>query len=55
MTIVQRNTDSVLVSGALDVSLAVVTEGVHSVREGAEVRLLGSAGPDITPASPAGS
>lgn len=55
VTIVQRNTDSVLVSGALDVSLAVVTEGVHSVREGAEVRLLGSAGPEITPASPAGS
>ncbi|MEO3384775.1 efflux RND transporter periplasmic adaptor subunit [Mesorhizobium sp. CAU 1741] len=55
VTIVQRNTDSVLVSGELDVSLTVVTEGVHSVREGADVRLLGSAGPEATPTPAAGS
>ncbi len=37
--IIQRNTDNVLVAGDLGVDGAVVTEGIHSVREGAEIRL----------------
>lgn len=39
--IVQRNTDSVLVDGAFNGSDVVVTEGVHNVREGAEVSIAG--------------
>ena len=38
--IIQRNTDSVLVSGSLAEGEAVVTEGIHTVREGAEVRIV---------------
>lgn len=38
--IIQRNTDSVLVSGDLGPGGAVVTEGIHAVREGAAVRVL---------------
>lgn len=38
--IIQRNTDSVLVSGDLVPGGAVVTEGIHAVREGAAVRVL---------------
>jgi RND family efflux transporter MFP subunit len=53
VTIVQRNTDSVLVSGDLLNSSMVVTEGIHAVREGANVGLLGSAGQDAAPAQPA--
>jgi RND family efflux transporter MFP subunit len=37
--IVQRNTDSVLVAADLPDGVLVVTEGVHNVREGREVRL----------------
>ncbi|RIK85774.1 MAG: efflux transporter periplasmic adaptor subunit [Hyphomicrobiales bacterium] len=39
--IVQRNTDSILVSGELGTAGQVVTEGIHAVREGAPVRLVG--------------
>jgi len=46
--IIQRNTDSVLVSGDLGGAGQVVTEGIHAVREGAPVRLVGTA-PDETP------
>lgn len=38
--IVQRNTDSVLISGELDSGGAVVTEGIHAVREGQELRVV---------------
>lgn len=48
--IIQRNTDSVLVSGDLGNEGMVVTEGIHAVREGAPVRLvggdMGAAAPD---------
>lgn len=37
--IVQRGTDSVLVSADLPDGLEVVTEGIHNVREGREVRI----------------
>jgi RND family efflux transporter MFP subunit len=40
VTIIQRNTDSVLVAGELGEAGAVVTEGIHAVREGEEVRLV---------------
>jgi RND family efflux transporter MFP subunit len=42
ITIIQRNTDSVLVSGNFDGAGSVVTEGIHAVREGADVGLIGS-------------
>jgi RND family efflux transporter MFP subunit len=38
--IIQRNTDSVLVAGELGEGGAVVTEGIHAVREGAPVRIV---------------
>jgi len=38
--IIQRNTDSVLVAGDFGTASAVVTEGIHSVREGAPVRVV---------------
>lgn len=38
--IIQRNTDSVLVAGDFGTASAVVTEGIHSVREGAPVRIV---------------
>jgi RND family efflux transporter MFP subunit len=44
ISIIQRNTDSVLVSGDFGQAGSVVTEGLHAVREGAEVRLV--RGPD---------
>lgn len=37
--IVQRNTDNVLVSADLPEGMEIVTEGVHNVREGREVRI----------------
>lgn len=40
--IVQRNTDSVLVDAPLTAGTEVVTEGVHDVREGLEVRPVGT-------------
>jgi RND family efflux transporter MFP subunit len=52
--IVQRNTENVLVAGSLAVGDQVVTEGIHLVREGAELLIAGaeSAG-DGGPAAPA--
>ena len=38
--IIQRNTDNVLVSGDFGAAGSVVTEGVHAVREGGEVRIV---------------
>jgi len=38
--IIQRNTDSVLVSGDFGTADEVVTQGIHSVREGAQVRVV---------------
>lgn len=40
--IIQRNTDSVLVQAALTAGDKVVTEGIHTVREGAELLVAGS-------------
>jgi soluble P-type ATPase len=37
--IIQRNTDTVLVEGDLTSDDLVVTEGIHTVREGAEVMI----------------
>ncbi len=48
--IVQRNTDSVLVDAQLSLQDTVVTEGLHIVREGAEVRIASRAGE--APAAP---
>lgn len=42
--IVQRNTDSVLVQAALVAGDQVVTEGIHTVREGAQLLIAGSDG-----------
>ncbi len=39
--VIQRNTDSVLVDADLGQGTPVVTEGIHSVREGAQVRIAG--------------
>ena len=39
--VIQRNTDSILVSGDLGNAGVVVTEGIHAVRDGAPVRLVG--------------
>jgi len=46
VTIIQRNTDSVLISADLAVGTTVVTEGIHSVREGGEVNPVGTADAD---------
>lgn len=40
--IVQRNTESVLVEAAIGEGDTVITEGVHNVREGAEIRIAGA-------------
>ena len=49
--VIQRNTDSILVSGELGNVGMVVTEGIHAVREGAPVRLVGGeTGAVATPA-----
>ena len=45
--IIQRNTDSVLVAGEFGQAASVVTEGIHAVREGSEVRIV--RGPDTEP------
>ena len=45
--IIQRNTDSVLVAGDFGQAASVVTEGIHAVREGSEVRIV--RGPDTEP------
>ncbi|MEO5326361.1 efflux RND transporter periplasmic adaptor subunit [Mesorhizobium sp. CC13] len=42
--IIQRNTDSVLVQAALVAGDQVVTEGIHTVREGAALLIAGSEG-----------
>ncbi|WP_024847421.1 efflux RND transporter periplasmic adaptor subunit [Aminobacter sp. J41] len=39
--VVQRNTDSVLISGDIGDAERVVTQGIHAVREGAVVRVVG--------------
>lgn len=38
--IIQRNTDSVLVSGDIEATSVVVTEGIHAVREGGNVEIV---------------
>lgn len=45
--IIQRNTDNVLVSADFGAAGSVVTEGVHAVREGGEVRIV--QGPTAAP------
>lgn len=47
--IIQRNTDNVLVDAVLAEGDTVVTEGIHSVREGADVRIAGRDAPGGTP------
>lgn len=51
VTIIQRNTDSVLVAGRFGGATAVVIEGIHAVREGADVGLIGSNEPANRPAA----
>ncbi|TKT77561.1 efflux RND transporter periplasmic adaptor subunit [Aquamicrobium sp. LC103] len=46
--IIQRNTNNVLVSGDLGLDATVVTEGIHNVRDGVEVRI---ANQQLDPAS----
>ena len=56
--IIQRNTDSVLVAGDFGTASAVVTEGIHSVREGAPVRVVRAPAAErqsATAATPSGS
>lgn len=48
--VIQRNTDSILVSGDLGSDGVVVTEGIHAVREGAPVRLVGNEVGTMAPA-----
>jgi RND family efflux transporter MFP subunit len=47
--IVQRNTDNVLVDADLGEGDIVVTEGIHSVREGAEVRIASRSPASLAP------
>ena len=51
--IIQRNTDSVLVDADIEPGTLVVTEGVHSVREGAPVLIADETPPAISEAEPA--
>jgi len=44
VTIVQRNTDTVLVKGDIQPATMVVTEGIHLVRDGAPISIVGEAG-----------
>jgi RND family efflux transporter MFP subunit len=56
--IVQRNTENVLVEAALSDGQEVVTEGIHAVREGAEVQIAArepTQPPKISPAVTGGS
>lgn len=59
--IVQRNTEDVLVQADLSSSDRVVTEGIHTVRQGAEVQVAGSepttptSGPDTSISGPRAS
>ncbi len=56
VAIIQRNTDSVLVDASLSLQDNVVTEGIHAVREGAEVRVASrDRGADGEPAPAGGS
>ncbi len=48
--VIQRNTDTVLVEGDLTTDDLVVTEGIHTVREGADVQI---ASRSAAPAAPA--
>jgi RND family efflux transporter MFP subunit len=53
--IVQRNTESVLIDAPIVAGDIVVTEGVHAVREGADVLIAGAEPRTATPAPAAGS
>ncbi|MDN2565090.1 efflux RND transporter periplasmic adaptor subunit [Aquibium sp. A9E412] len=53
--IVQRNADSVLVDGAFRDGDTVVVEGIHNVRDGAEVMIAGDGGKAPAPAPARGS
>ncbi len=53
--IIQRNTDSVLVAGDLAAGGAVVTEGIHAVREGAPVRVINPAAGGVPTAAVTGT
>ena len=53
--IVQRNSDTVLVAGALQPGERVVTEGLQRLREGAEIAFEDEAGPDPRDISRAGA
>jgi RND family efflux transporter MFP subunit len=57
--IIQRNTDTVLVDASLEEGETVVVEGLHAVRDGAEVMIARSAGSpapaEAAPANPAAS
>jgi RND family efflux transporter MFP subunit len=53
--IIQRNTDSVLIDAAIEPGVMVVTEGIHSIREGQPVRVAGAEGPETSQAESADS
>jgi RND family efflux transporter MFP subunit len=51
--IIQRNTDTVLIDAPIEPGTMVVTEGIHSVREGQPVSIVGQEGPATSEAEPA--
>jgi RND family efflux transporter MFP subunit len=53
--VIQRNTDTVLIDAQIEPGAMVVTEGIHSVREGQPVRIAGEDGPATSEAEPAAS
>ncbi len=50
--IIQRNTDTVLIDAEIEPGAMVVTEGIHSVREGQPVRTVGQEPPATSEAEP---
>lgn len=50
--IIQRNTETVLVDAPIGVEDTVVTEGIHIVRDGAEVTIASRQGPGVMPPVP---
>lgn len=55
ITLIERNSETVLVAGDLAEGDEIVTEGLDGLKDGAEVQLLGAAKPDAKPAAPAGN
>lgn len=55
ITLIERNSETVLVAGDLAAGDQIVTEGLDGLKDGAGVQLLGAAKPDAIPAAPAGN